>query len=223
MNITKFYLFLKKLISPKHETGHYSSGSWPEIVRNHALSRLTSAEGKLLDAGCGEGLFITQLKEINKKIVLIGVDTNTQRLAQCQQRCIQKSMNGITLVKSSITDMPFIDGEFEHVTFINTLFNLDSLKTATDALKEITRIMAKNGILYFEFRNRANPLINLKYAMAPYYDATIKAQKLPLVTYNKQSIEKLLDHCDLKIIRTTPLCFPRNKWSPIIFIEAKKC
>ncbi len=221
--ISKIYAWLHRLTASPGEACQYSGGKWPARIRRQALSRMQDMDGRLIDVGCGEGLFITGLAAVNPRINIIGIDSDENRVRQCLERCRQANLANVSVVRGSGSHMPFTEDFFDAATFLNTLFNLRSEHVVEEVLREIARVMRKDAVLFFDFRNKANLLVNLKYWLAPFYDATIKAQNMPLRTYSLKEINGLLAASGLRMERFTPLGFPGNRLAPIIFVEARKC
>jgi ubiquinone/menaquinone biosynthesis C-methylase UbiE len=223
--MSQIYNFLRKLISSKSESGQYSSGAWPAMVRRETLKLLTHKEsGELLDAGCGEGLFTIALAKALPQFKIIGADCSNDRLDQSRIKVKKDNITNIDFINYDITQ-PKDDciEKFDYAVCINTLFNFKSLSDVRQALINITKNIKPGGSLIFDFRNSANILVNIKYAIAPLYDKTIAAQNISLKTYSLSEIKKIIDLTGLKTINIKPLGLLKNYFAPIILIEAKKC
>ncbi len=104
-----------------------------------------------LDAGCGQGWYLKEM--MANGYTMYGIDyskeqvkyatlaTNNQRIKQC-----------------SITDTKFSDQKFDFVYTINVLHHLKSKEEQILALKEIHRILKKQGRLIIHEINIFNPL-----------------------------------------------------------------
>lgn len=90
---------------------------------------------KILDVGCGTGLL---LKELEKFGEVHGLDCAQEAIDYCKKRGLAESVK-----KGNILDIPFDDEQFDIVTALDIL---EHLEDESRALKEINRILKKNGI-----------------------------------------------------------------------------
>ncbi len=218
--LEKFYNYLLKATSKPGEQGEYSGGHWQAEVRAMALKLCVTSSGRLLEVGCGEALFLAELAQVNKNPELYGVDNWEQILQKAKERLASKKIDTVKLSLADGAGLPFADSYFQTVVCINTIFNLDSLATVQKVLQEISRVCQKGGKVVIDYRNANNPLLNLKYKLAPYYDHTV--QNLPLRTYRLAELKPLLEAAGLKITRKMPIGFPRVGIAPIMVLEIEK-
>ena len=61
--IPKVYYWLHKKFSKPDERGEYSAGVWQDAVREKVFELCTFSSGKLLEVGCGEGLFLLKFSQ----------------------------------------------------------------------------------------------------------------------------------------------------------------
>jgi ubiquinone/menaquinone biosynthesis C-methylase UbiE len=217
--IEKVYYWFHRKTAKKGEEGEYSSGYWQGRVRKNALEMSRDTTGRLLEVGCGEGLFLQQVMHINPDLDISGVDKWNGILSKARTR-LQGAKTDFTLLKADATDLPFDDSFFDTVVCINVFFNMESSEKLKGALKEIARVCKKRGRIIFDFRNSRNPLLFIKYQLAKYYDSTVK--ELPLNTYSSGSIKMIVKDLDLDIIQERHLFFPIKSLAPIIMLETVK-
>ena len=224
--IKKLYYLFHKLTAHPEERGAYSSGHWQELIRDAAFDICKNLKGKLLDVGCGEGLFLIPLASRNFEVKAWGVDNNSNRLKDARDKAKERSLENVELKFGDAAQLPFGDGYFDVVTCVNTFFNMPSIDAVRKALAEMKRVCKSGGRIIFDFRNSANKLVVLKYKFAGYYDDTVR--NLPLNTFNQKEIIKMLEEMDLKVIekRFVPASFAGPEWirrmAPIIIIVAQK-
>ena len=219
--LTKAYRWFHRLASSPSERGEYSSGYLQERVRNEAFklfNRMNS--GRAIDIGCGEGLFLAQLSARNSGLEIWGIDNDSERLKRAEERLKSKNIKNIHLSLQEAAKTEFNEAFFDVAICINVFFNLPSVHYVRDALREMVRICKKSGRIIFDFRNSANPLLGIKYKLAPYYDDTVK--NLPLNTYSHEEIEKILEDLNLTIVRRRIIGFPIARFAPVVILEAKK-
>lgn len=96
---------------------------------------------KVLDLGCGNGRFYKFLEQ-NRKINYLGIDNN--------KKFIEIAKNHFPKAKFKIGDLlklPIKNSSIETVTAIASLHHIPSRKLREKALKEMQRVLKKNGIL----------------------------------------------------------------------------
>jgi len=220
--IERLYTWLHDRSSRPEERGEYSAGQWQYRIRSAALDLCASATGRVLEIGCGEGLFLAQLARRYPSLEVHGVDIWSPILAKARQLVERERLSQITLKQSDEAAMPYADEYFDTVVCINVLFNLPTKEDFKRVLQEAVRVCKKDGQIIFDIRNSQNPLLAVKYRMAKYYDASVRERNLPLRTYTVKEVTDFLaqNHCSL--VERQPLCFPRNRFSPIFIFKAKR-
>jgi ubiquinone/menaquinone biosynthesis C-methylase UbiE len=218
--IQKAYSNFHNLLSKPQERGEYSSGRWQNKVRVEAFQSCKDINGKLLEAGCGEGLFLAELALSNKDLELYGIDMSGKLLERARGRLKDKNIERIKLREADASVLPFEDLYFDAVVCINVLFNLPSRDIVRKVLLELGRVCKKKGKVIIDFRNKRNILLYLKYKLAPYYDQTVSS--LPLNTYTLEDIKMLLADAGLRIKKQTGIGFLSKVIPPIIVLELEK-
>lgn len=220
MLLKNLYYTLHDKFSKDTTKGRYSSGFWQDAVRDKALALCLQSRGSLLEVGCGEGLFLIQLAEKNQSLKLWGIDTSRTRIQEAQEETTRKKLPHIIFSEADATHLPFEEGYFDTVVCINMLFNLPSWDHVKKTLFEMSRVSKQSGRIIFEFRNALNPLIVSKYALARYYDETVKT--LPLRPYRFSQLTRLAEECGLAIVKGYAIGFFFRPLAPIIMVEAVK-
>ena len=177
-------------------------------------------EGRILDVGCGEGLFLIRLAKENSALEVWGIDNSNERLRRLEEKAKGQNISNISLRYQEAPRLNFPDNYFDAVVCINVFFNMRSLGMVFETLKEMKRICKKEGRIIFDFRNGLNPLLKVKYGLAKYYDRTVK--DLPLHTYTPGHIASIMKIIGLKVKRRYAIGFFIKLCAPIIIIEAKK-
>jgi ubiquinone/menaquinone biosynthesis C-methylase UbiE len=215
--LKNIYYRLHRLISRPEERGEYSGGFWQDKIRREALEFCRDIKGKVLEIGCGEGLFLAQLSQVKPELELWGIDNSQARIEQARRRLEGKNTH---LALEDAAKLSFSDDYFDAVVCVNVFFNLASKEAVKNALSQMKRVCKRQGAIIFDFRNAANFLLRLKYKLAPWYDETVK--DLPLKTYSLSEIEKLASDSGLRIIKKSFLGASWKKFAPIIVIRAEK-
>ena len=212
----KIYLWLRDLVSKPGERGLSSAGYWQDLLRRKVLGRLAKAEGGLLEIGCGEGLFLSQLSEFNPQLRLFGVERESAVLSDAQRRL----KGNVRLVSSDARQLPFKDASFEWAVGVNLFLCVESREALTGILREAARVLRQGARLIVEFRNKDNIFLRLKYKWARYYDSTTKNH--PLSTFHKEDVLKILREAGFNVIKTQEIDFPFKGLPAIFILEAVK-
>jgi ubiquinone/menaquinone biosynthesis C-methylase UbiE len=99
--------------------------------------------GKLLDCGCGEGHMLSMFEGSK-----FGVDISDVELARASQR-----NPTATLVKASLTSMPFEDGSFDTAICSEVLEHIEDYRAAAS---EIVRVTKSGGKIIISVPNERN-------------------------------------------------------------------
>jgi len=216
--LNKLYAWFHKKTSRPDERGEYSAGAWPAQIRDRVTGLCRTSTGNLLDLGCGEGFFISKLMSDNNAITIYGLDNNEKNINRARERLTNSKIN---LIVGDAAKTPFADIFFNTIICNNFFIMLNSNDIAQQVLNEAKRILKPGGKIIFEIRNALNPLIRLKYKLAPFYDNTLKNH--PLKTYKPDEIRMLLSKTGFKTTGMYTIGFPANRFAPIIIFEAEKC
>ncbi|MDD4940994.1 MAG: class I SAM-dependent methyltransferase [Candidatus Omnitrophica bacterium] len=211
------YSWMHDKASRSDERGEYSSGVWQDQVRKQALAWCQDAQERVLEVGCGEGLFLSQLRKQNPGLELWGIDTSKSRIEQAAGRI---SDPRIHLSVEDAARLPFPDDFFDAALCINVVFNMPSFDTVRDAFVQMSRVVKKGGQVIFDFRNAANPLLAVKYGLAPWYDKTVR--DLPLKTYYMRDMDRLLKDLGLEVIEKKFIGTMALFGASVIMMNARK-
>lgn len=98
---------------------------------------------KILDLGCGTGLLAKFLSRRD----LVGIDLSFKMLKVAKKRC--------KVVQADMDHLPFRDSIFDLVFSFTSLQNLPHFKVA---IREVSRVLKKNGIFIFTVLNKKSYL-----------------------------------------------------------------
>lgn len=110
---------------------------WDEF---EIIKRVILPGQKLLDAGCGNGRLAKYLSD--SKIEYIGVDNNRSLL-----KIAGKENPDIQFKFGDVAKLPFPAGSFDVVCCIAVLHHLPGAKLQLKALRELKRVLKKDGVL----------------------------------------------------------------------------
>lgn len=218
--IEKIYLWCLKMSSKVSERGEPSAGYWHDKVRTNALEIVSLyGEGKILEVGCGEGLFLRKLLDANPRCHAYGVDNWPEALSKAQQRLSGKP---VSLSKGNIMHLPFPEGYFDAVVCINVFVNMKDKEEARLAIEEMSRVCKPGGKMIVEFRNSLNIFVVLKFKLAVYYDAAVRTKTIFLSAFREQDIAAFLKEAHFKVKKTHYIGFFSKRSAPIVILVAEK-
>jgi len=128
--------------------GNYLDRQERSLLKNWLSGRSRS---HALDLACGTGRLLGYAKN--------GVDFSKNMLAQAKEKYPEHQ-----LIQSDISKLPFEDKSFKTVFSFHVFMHLD-LNTIEKTLKEVHRILEKDGMFIFDFPNiKRRKAINYKKA-----------------------------------------------------------
>ncbi len=218
--IKKIYRILHDMTSAPHQRGEYSSGYWSDRVRDRAAWLCKPSGGRILEVGCGEGMFLEKLAREKPDAEIWGIDKNEAILELAKKRMSAGAIKNVKLLAADATSLPFEEEFFDAVVCIDVLLNMEDIGAVVRILGQMKRVCKRSGVMIFDFRNAANPLLILKYKLAPYYDDTVK--DLPLNAYKLGEIESALRGLGLEIVQKEYVGFFIKRYAPVIIVKVNR-
>jgi SAM-dependent methyltransferase len=113
---------------------------WNRNIHYHGvvLSALPPRCGRVLDVGCGDGLFASELAERCREVIAIDVDAPTLARARTANR-----RPNLSFVEADVMSHPFDKGSFDFIASIATLHHLPLVP----ALERFKRLLRPGGVL----------------------------------------------------------------------------
>lgn len=217
--IEKLYYAFHRAVSEPRSRGTNSAGFWQNAVRRKVLALCRGRAGRLLEIGCGEGLFLLELSGEDPQRELVGIDNDPAVIGAGQRRIAEAGVKNISLVCEEGETSAFADGSFDTIVCINVFLNID-YGLIKRILARMRRLCAAQGRIIFDFRNRLNPLLVLKYRLAPYYDKTMAGK--PLNAFLPEDIFAALREAGFSVKRQYRLGFFIGALAPLVIVEAGK-
>jgi ubiquinone/menaquinone biosynthesis C-methylase UbiE len=117
----------------------------------------SGAQGRVLDAGCGNGNLLlralknkkSQAKAEREALQIIGMDFSGNMLGRAALRARGDDRTGF--LQGSVTNLPFKDQSFERVVSSGVLTCLPNTGAAARALQEFYRVLKPEGVLVVDF------------------------------------------------------------------------
>jgi len=173
------------------------------VTKRHALIRdhiPLPSEGKVLEIGCGEGVFLGRI--FSPECKLFGLDLATANLHSAREILPPDA----SLAQGDACSLPFADNSFKFV-FVNGVFHHvpDRRAMATEAM----RVVAPGGGIAVIEPNRGNPLY-----MAV---ALIKAHERGLLSFSGKDLHSLFgaNLVDSRLIPFSNYDFPYYGFPPV--------
>jgi len=170
--------------------GTSSSGLIPEIIRKKALRILKHSKGRLLDVGCGEGLFLKNCV-LKKDLQCLGVDLAFSSLQETRKRHPLVS----NLILADTRFLPLSNDSVDCVVMLNFSINIAHYVDLLVIFREIKRVLRRDGMVIFDFRERNNFINYLRFKFLRLYD-----RKVPIVnTYSIGDFKDFFEDEQLEI------------------------
>ncbi|MEK6826172.1 MAG: class I SAM-dependent methyltransferase [Nanoarchaeota archaeon] len=99
---------------------------------------------KILDAGCGTGSLAIELKKLNSRLVLYGIDADSNILDIAKKKAKEKNLS-IYYQQGVLEKLPFPNEYFDVVYSSLVLHHLGT-REKQEALNEIYRVLRKDGL-----------------------------------------------------------------------------
>ncbi len=113
---------------------------WQECI--HFVESLDSSD-TLFDACCGNGRNILPFHNKFKKI--IGLDFSYELLKIIRKKLKKEGIKNVELIHSNIEKIPLKNNSIDSIIFIAALHNIKGKENRIKSLKEIKRVLKKNG------------------------------------------------------------------------------
>ncbi len=144
-------------------------GGGAAAMRRQALVPLRQAlaehpgGARLLDLGCGTGLFLREVKRNHPRLAVTGIDLSAPYLDVARRRLSEWS--GVDLVEAAAESIPAEDASFDIVTCVYLLHELPPA-ARREIAAEIRRVLKPGGVLIL--------VDSLQLGDEPDYDATLE-------------------------------------------------
>lgn len=193
-----------KFIEEKHQKDYYTPWlkeqrkkrirMWRERLKT--LNSLFTKKGKLLDIGCGEGLFLELAK--NNGWDVTGTEVSPFAVSYGKERL------GLQILQGEIMNIRFPDKSFDVVTMWHVLeHTIDPIAT----LKEVRRIIKDDGVFILAIPNLNNILSQWVYRIAKGRKMHLFApedRELHLFHFTKETIKLALEKTGFKMVTIMP-------------------
>ncbi len=143
-----------------------------EVPSPSIVEFLKDKEGKILDLGCGSG---RNFSAINKEAELYAVDFSQEMLKYARERAEKLKLNS-NIEQSRVDKLPFKDGLFDSVICVAVLHCIPEKKERQGAIREIYRVLKKNGMAFISVWGKNSPRLKNK-SKECFVSWTVKSSK----------------------------------------------
>jgi len=176
------------------------AGKWNEykiIPADKVVEFLKDKKGKILDLGCGSGRNF-----VKNKGIIYGTDFSEEMLRYARSRA-EKLKVKVRLKKMKNEILPFKNNFFDYGICVAVLHCIDSEKKRQKTLKELFRVLKKNGEVLIMVWSKKHRVLKNKPKEC-FIGWTIQEKKYPRYTYiySKKELEKLLKETGFKILKS---------------------
>ncbi|PIS31011.1 MAG: hypothetical protein COT43_00450 [Candidatus Marinimicrobia bacterium CG08_land_8_20_14_0_20_45_22] len=133
-------------------------------VRAKAHDIATDLHGKILDVGCGNGIFLLEWSAGADQLTqLFGLDYDGDALNEAKLIFKDNHLPSDRFIRGDAFHLPFPENTFDAVFCLNTLINIHPFSRVSALLSELQRICKKGGKIVFDYRNSYNPVLKSRY------------------------------------------------------------
>lgn len=112
---------------------------WYRALHVRLCEALTGVRGRVLDAGCGTGGFLSALREVRPDLMRLGVEWDKAAAVRARGKA------GVPMVRGSVNALPFADASFDAVVSADVLCHAAAEPEA--AMAEMKRVLRPGGRL----------------------------------------------------------------------------
>lgn len=178
-----------------------------KLLRRKIVNQLKkyNLKGLLIDIGCGSGNLIIQMAKNFKGVDFLGIDISKEILELAKKRAALIGVNEIVKFKDgNVENLPLSDNSVE---FIVSSFSLHHWIAPEKALREINRVLKKDGIiLIFDFRRDCRRFFYgfLKFITKIVAPKALKKINEPLgslkASYTKGEVREILSDINIGVV-----------------------
>ncbi|MFQ5952628.1 MAG: class I SAM-dependent methyltransferase [Candidatus Omnitrophota bacterium] len=160
---------------------------------------------KVLEIGSGTGMFTEFFREAGLDVHGIDISLDLVKKAKAKTGEAGK----VNLVTADVDHLPYRSDSFDAAVGICVLHHLD----VESALKEIKRVVKKDGIIVFSEPNMMNPQLMIQKNIKPIKRLKILGETEDETAFFRWGMRKLLTNLGFKDISITPFDF-LHPWTP---------
>ncbi|MEK6841361.1 MAG: class I SAM-dependent methyltransferase [Nanoarchaeota archaeon] len=121
----------------------------PEEIVYYFKDKYTNNAGRIIDLGCGNARNLIPFNNF----ICYGADFSKKMLEKAKLKSDKYGLD-LRLHKANLTKLPFKDNFFDYALVLASLHNLETKELRLNALKEVYRILKKDGIALITVWNK---------------------------------------------------------------------
>jgi len=173
------------------------------LVRKTVLEQVHEVKAPILDACCGNGIFLLEYcSSVNYYTDIYGVDLDIDALETARQLFIDNNLESPVFAKGDASNLSFSDHQFRSIFCLNTLINIHPFNKIEAIISELFRVLKPGGKIYLDFRNQLNPALKYKYRK------NIKTGALTTYGHKKSDFSTILEKLKVTHYSFKPIGIP---------------
>lgn len=178
---------MEKSSIKEFENKRWLEGDQVFVFRHAKALEMVEKGQKVLDVGCGDGLFLSALAQ--KEVLASGVDISEEGVKKCREKGLD-----VSVVDISIENLPFQDGAFDTVIMLDVL---EHLYAPEALLQEAARVSKKYIIISVPNFNSLPARLQVLFGNVPENNRPNKGH---VYWFNYKILKKMLENNNIKQI-----------------------
>lgn len=166
---------------------------WLIPLVDDVLEHCKKTDTVILDIGCGPGLLTKEFALRSRKFSVTGIDISRVAVNMAKKNC--KELPNTSFFVGNVNYMPFPPNSFDVVVCKDTLHHFNDSKRA---IREMLRVVKKDGVVYIQDLRRDVPWYLLKRVVSRDNIMEKLIYYSTRAAYTKEEIKKILNSLDIK-------------------------
>jgi len=157
----------------------------PDILETNFLTSLLKKNKRIIDVGCGNGIFLSRLSKKKKFKLAVGIDYGEQMIKAANKRRL-KNTNFLVVDMTNENQLMSIKEKFDYIITKRALINLASFNQQVRTLENLSKLLNKKGRIFscensstgLQNINIARKTVGLKKIFAPWHNKYIENEKI---------------------------------------------
>lgn len=148
--------YTREKVAEEYDTERFCSlggKMFDQYEKNVVISNIPKNKDiKILDAGAGSGRFTIEMA--NRGYRVNSCDFSTAMLKIIESKLNEFGLkNNVSISRQDVTNLTFSDDEFDYISCMRVLVNLDTIENEEKAIKEFIRVCKPGGTIVFDIVN----------------------------------------------------------------------
>ncbi len=188
-----------------------------KLVRKTLLNHIHEVKEPILDACCGNGIFLLEYCATHSyDSNIIGVDLDVDALETAEQIFIDNELEPPKFMAHDVLNLPFEKNQFGTIFCLNTLLNITPFEKIESIVAELFSFLQPGGELFIDFRNKQNPILNYCYKK------NIRMGQLTTYAHKKSDFTSILNHLGIDDYQFIPVGNPIPLFTKDYILKIRK-